>query len=672
LSSGPCPRFRAAQGTGPRIIARIQRHLTIEHSVSAAVAAASIAIALADGGYYPAAFSSIALVTWGIVLAGLAAGFLPRAEPPRPAILAGGALAALAGLTALSMAWASDQGAAFDDAIRVLAYGGVFLLVVVTTRSKEAPAWLRGLAIGATAIGALAVVARLEPSLFGYPERELAAQVPADANRLSWPIGYWNGLGAVCALSVGLLAWLGANAATRIGRTVSIAAMPMTILCLYATTSRGGMIAAALALIVLIAAGPRRLRFAASSAIGLAVAGVLVWVASGKGALFDHPGTDLAATQGDQVLAMLAVAVVGAAVARYLLDSTVERISGPRLERRTWIRIAVGAAVVAVVAVVLADPVERWEEFKSPPTIADTAGERHVFERGGSSGRWQFWSAAYDAFETEPARGIGAGGYPAWWNQHGTLSSDTRNAHSLAMDTLAELGLVGIAVVLVFFVAVAVTGIRRLRSEADPSAAGAAALAVFVAACVGVAADWDWDLPAVFAPAIVAAALLTGPATLAADLPRPPVRGVARSRRRFAAGVAVVGFAWVAICASGLLAVARYELTASQHASDDGDFTKAAQQANNAIDLEPWAAEPHRRLAEVLFEAGNLPEAQKAIDDAIERARQDPELWLIRAQIQLASGDRHGAVTSVAFAKNLAPRAPELQPSIADLLKAIS
>jgi O-antigen ligase len=602
----------------------------------------------------------------------LATGFLPRIEPPRPAILAAAALAALAGLTALSMAWASDQGTAFEDAIRVLAYGGVFLLVVVTTRSEDAPAWLRGLAIGTTVVAALAIVARLEPSLFGHPEAELAAQVPADANRLSWPIGYWNGLGALCALSVGLLAWLGGNAATRAGRTLAVAAMPLTILCLYATTSRGGMIAAAIALIVLIAAGPRRLRFAASSAVGLAAGGALIWVASSKSALFDHPGTDNAATQGDQVLVMLVAALAIAAVARYLLDPAITRVSGPRLERRTWLGIAIGAAVILIVAIVISDPAERWEEFKSPPTIGDTAGERHVFARSGSSGRWQFWSTAYDAFETEPFRGIGAGGYPAWWNQHGTLASDTRNAHSLAMDSLAELGVLGFVVVIVFFGAVAVVGIRRVRSVADPTGAAAAALAVFAAGCVGVAADWNWDLPAVFTPAIVAAALLTGPATLGADPPRAPVRGVARSRRRFAAGVAVLGFAWVAICASGLLLAARYELTASRHAADDRDFTKAAQQANNAIDLEPWAAEPRRQLAEVLFEAGNLPEAGKAIDEAIARDREDPALWLVRAQVQLASGDRHGAVTSVAFAKNLAPRAPELQPRIADLLKAIS
>ncbi|MFL5870438.1 MAG: O-antigen ligase family protein [Solirubrobacterales bacterium] len=606
------------------------------------------------------------------MLAGLAAGFLPRAEPPRPAIVAGAALAALAALTALSMAWASDQGAAFEDAIRVLAYGGVFLLVVLTTRAGDAPVWLRGLAIGATAVAALAICARLEPSLLGHPERELAAQVPADANRLSWPIGYWNGLAALVAVSVGLLAWLGSAAASRVGRALAVGAMPVSILCLYATTSRGGMIAAAIALAVLFVAGPRRLRFAASSAVGLVIGGALVLAASGRGELFDNPGTDLAATQGDQVLAMLAVALVVAGVARYLLDGSIARISDPRLERRTWIGLAIAGAVVVIAAIALSNPAQRWEDFKAPPTTADTAGERNVFSRGGSSGRWQFWSAAYDAFETEPFRGIGGGGYPAWWNQHGTLPSDTRNAHSMPMDTLAELGLIGLVAVIAFFGAVAVAGVRRVRSVSDPGGAGAAALALFAAGCVGVAADWNWDLTAVFAPAIVAGGLLTGPATLAVDLPRAPVRGVVRSRRRFAAGVAVLGFAWIAICASGLLVAARYELSSSHRASDDGDLTAAAERANNAIDLEPWAADPRRRLAEVLLAAGNVPEAQRAIDEAIDRAPEDPELWLVSAQVRLAAGDRESAAANVERAKELAPRAPELQPSVADLLTAIS
>jgi predicted Zn-dependent protease len=158
---------------------------------------------------------------------------------------------------------------------------------------------------------------------------------------------------------------------------------------------------------------------------------------------------------------------------------------------------------------------------------------------------------------------------------------------------------------------------------------------------------------------------------LARDRERTPIRGEARSRQRFAAGVALLAFAWVAICASGLLVAARYELTSSHNAGGDGDLTKAAEQANNAIDLEPWAAEPRRRLADVMLEAGNVPAAQKAISEAIDRADEDPELWLVSAQVELAAGDRVAAASDVERAKQLAPRAPELQPSVDDLLTQI-
>ena len=284
--------------------------------------------------------------------------------------------------------------------------------------------------------------------------------------------------------------------------------------------------------------------------------------------------------------------------------------------------------MIAVAALIAVDPAERWEDFKRPPPSTEIAGERDVLS-GGSSGRWQFWTAAYDAFETEPLRGIGAGGYPDWWNQHGSLPVDTGNAHSLAMDALSELGVVGIIVVLALFGVVLVAGVGRVRADRRGDGAAAAALSLFAAALVGVIGDWTWDLAAVFALAVIAAGLLTGPATLPVDVERVAIRGEARSRRRFAAGVALLAFAWIAVCASGLLVAARYEITASKNASADGDLTTAAEKANNAIDLEPWAAEPRRRLAEVMLAAGNLPEAQKAIVEAIDRAVDDPELRLI-------------------------------------------
>ena len=56
------------------------------------------------------------------------------------AIVAGAALAGYALLTILSMAWSEDAGRAYEEAIRVAGYAGLFVLVVMVTRRGEAGA----------------------------------------------------------------------------------------------------------------------------------------------------------------------------------------------------------------------------------------------------------------------------------------------------------------------------------------------------------------------------------------------------------------------------------------------------------------------------------------------------------------------------------------------------
>ena len=108
-----------------------------------AVAAACVALALAGGGFEPTAFAAAGLVVWVAVVVGLAVGVVPRSEPAARGDVAGLALAGLAAITALSLAWASDDGSGFEDAVRTLAYLGGFVLVVVASRRGEARPWLR-------------------------------------------------------------------------------------------------------------------------------------------------------------------------------------------------------------------------------------------------------------------------------------------------------------------------------------------------------------------------------------------------------------------------------------------------------------------------------------------------------------------------------------------------
>jgi tetratricopeptide (TPR) repeat protein len=189
-----------------------------------------------------------------------------------------------------------------------------------------------------------------------------------------------------------------------------------------------------------------------------------------------------------------------------------------------------------------------------------------------------------------------------------------------------------------------------------PRGAVAAALGVLAAGFAAAAGEWVWNLPAVFGPVIVAAALLTGPATLPALAPRvaPPMAFI-RTRRRFAGGVAVLLVAWVAICAAGLLLLAQRALDDSEEAFFRADAEDALAQAAEANQLEPWAAEPYLYMAQVYRATGDIPAAQEAIGEALERAPQQWRTWVTAAQLDIRANDLAGARLNFDRAYELAP-----------------
>jgi len=308
---------------------------------------------------------------------------------------------------------------------------------------------------------------------------------------------------------------------------------------------------------------------------------------------------------------------------------------------------------VAIAALIATDPLARFDEFKQPPQ-----GERLQdfsvsgdLTRGASSGRYQFWSAALDSFAEEPITGIGAGGYEAWWSQHGSLSIVVRNAHSLFFEMLGELGVGGLLLVAAFLALGGVHGWRRRASGGSTAGAVEAALAVLAVGIVSAAIDWTWEIPAVFGPVVVAVALLTGPASLARSDPAP-------RRRSFGWGVATLLAGWAAVWVAGVLFLGELKLADSEGASDRGDLTTASQDARDASTLQPWAAEPHLQLALVDEQAGDLAGARREIARAIDRAPDDWSLWFVSSRIEEAAGDIRAAFLDYQRARELNPRTP--------------
>ncbi len=111
----------------------------------------------------------------------------------------------------------------------------------------------------------------------------------------------------------------------------------------------------------------------------------------------------------------------------------------------------IAAGVVALIVIAAIDLPGRasngWSEFK------EGGGPGTGTERLGSvagQNRYQFWSAAVRENETAPLNGTGSGTFEFWWARDGDSDETVRDAHSLYMQTLGELGIVGFAVLILF------------------------------------------------------------------------------------------------------------------------------------------------------------------------------------------------------------------------------
>jgi O-Antigen ligase len=135
--------------------------------------------------------------------------------------------------------------------------------------------------------------------------------------------------------------------------------------------------------------------------------------------------------------------------------------------------------------------------------------------------RGDYWHATWQVAERHPLGGSGAGTYDLGWAAYGDLGrwGEVLDAHSLYLETLAELGIIGLVLVL-GLVAPAAAALRRERLPLGTSAA----LAGAVAYLVHTGLDWDWEMPAV---------TVVGIACLAAACPEPD------SARRLGSGLRV-------------------------------------------------------------------------------------------------------------------------------------
>jgi O-antigen ligase len=481
-------------------------------SVVAIVTLVGVAVWIAwqRGGYFPPAFLAAGAVAF-FVTGALLVARPPRRSLPGRAVVAVAAVVGLAVWMGVSAGWSPVPGTAVEDAQRALAYAallGLALLAAVASGSRRQIPWIV-LATIVVIVGA-GLGSRLLPDVISSP-----APLPQAGFRLDYPLGYSNAFGALAAIGIVLGLGLGEDRLARpVPRALAVAATVPLAVAVYLTLSRGAWLALVVGLVILLVLARQRLAVLLSLLVAGAASAVVIAVLQDHPVLIDGPsnGQQLGAGGGEVLALVLGLAVVIGAL--HLAFSAVERRRGDASP--PWVRTVLAVAGAGIVLVfggiAIADNarVERfvsrqWNDFLRPAGQPSQSG-RLASAKGPRS---DFYRVAIDGFEAHPWRGTGSGGFEPFYVRNRRTDETARDVHSLYLEVLSELGIVG-GLLLLAFVAATIVGIvaTRRRPGALGPAAAAAVGAAWATWLVHAGIDWDWQMPALTLLALMAAATL--------------------------------------------------------------------------------------------------------------------------------------------------------------------
>jgi hypothetical protein len=630
--------------------------LASRYGLTLAVAVVVFLVAYDNGGFGESTRDTFAIVLWWVVILCIALAIWPLARTPVAAWATGGLLAAFGLWTLLSAFWAADAAGAYAEFTRVMLYVAVFAVTVAGSRRDNAARWCNGLALGIVAVTVIALISRFFPGTL--EQREIAQLLAGAVTRLSFPVGYWNGLATLVALGIPLLLRIAIVARHPAVGAVAVTPIPAMCGVIYLASSRIGVLSAVVAVVAFLVLAPRRWSVLGAVAAGGGGGAAVVLALSHRDTLVNGPLTSpVAASQGHSA----ALVVLGLCV----LSGLIYGVGCQALEGKVhpppalgW-TVLVAAVALAVAGLAAAHPVRKFEQFKDPDIALSnqSAIEQHLLSASGN-GRWQMWSSALDEFETRPLVGRGAGSFQSWWRQNGSLPLFVQDAHSLYAETLGELGIVGFLLIMGAFVSALVVGFRRLRGPPDQRAVVAAVGAVVLTFLTAAAFDWVWELTIVAVIAVACLGLLVGPGTLpvarlrVAERPERPSRPLAR----YGLGVAVIVGGWLVVCAIAIPLLAGARIKASQDAVARGDYPKAVGDALAARSIQPWSAAPYQQLALIGEQKGEYAAALVWANRAVSRDDADWRLWLIKTRLEALLGRSRAATKSLARLRELYPR----------------
>lgn len=313
-------------------------------------------------------------------------------------------------------------------------------------------------------------------------------------------------------------------------------------------------------------AGPYGFKHNVALASGLLIP--FLWIAPA-----DRPGRLLRAV-GVAMLGLVLVMAgsrglwLAALAATVAVAATRSASRGRRLHPRPgWWRLPLGVGLAAVAVAWLV------------PDLARAIGGR-IGNLLSVSARWDLWAASLKEWSSAVVTGVGPGGWPMWLPETGYFDLSNfapRHPDSMPLQLLAEVGLLGVAAVVIAGVGV----VRAFRST--PAAPSIWAL-VFLIVASGTANPTD--LP--FAAAL-------GIGWLAVAVPRVAGGTTHHHSPRLQRGqLALLGVVVAVVGASSLAGILHER---AREAANSGNLDGARNAMEGAVALDPGLALYHRELA---------------------------------------------------------------------------
>ena len=509
------------------------------------------------------------------------------------AAVALGGLLLLGAWTLLSGLWSPAPDEAISDGTRVLLYAAAFLVGMWLCRllADRATLSLLPLAIagGVAALGT-AITLMTGDDITRYLSRD---------GSLEFPLGYHNANAAFFVIaSWAALALAASPLADWRLRGPMLGCAVICAEVAFLSQSRGSLVGVGAAVFVWLLVSPYRVRALAWLLVAAGIAAAaLPWLTDvyttfntdePLGAVLEDAGRAMIVTAGAAVL-------IGLAAARFVPAPR----RPPELARSLLLPLAAGIAVLlvglaAAFAVVGEDPADwadqRLDELGQSGS-PELSAEQSRFGFDATSQRPDQWRVAWHDAREDPLLGQGAGSFEFTYARERDADLTARDAHSVEMELLGELGFPGLAMFAVVMVGAAAAALRSRRLGPVPATVAAGALAAGAYWLAHSSLDWFWTYPVVTAPVFALLGAAAAPALSAV-------------RRGPAAGGRIVAAA--AVLAVALATVPFY--LSERYVNDayrgwQTDLQGAYDDLDRAESLDPLSDEPSLAEGSIAREA---------------------------------------------------------------------